>query len=66
MGFPVPAVEAAHDRNLLRVRSPNGEIGPRDVPQRYGMAPELFIEMEMASLIEQIEIIFGEQGKLIA
>jgi hypothetical protein len=60
MGFPVPSVEAPHDRNPFRIRSPHREVGAGDVIQVEEVAPQFLIEVEMASFIEEINIVLSE------
>jgi hypothetical protein len=60
-GF-VPAVEVADDEDPFRVRRPYGEIGAAFALLARQASAELVVKPEVASLVEKIQIIVGQQA----
>ncbi len=58
----VPAIEVSHDGDLLGIGRPHGEIGAASTAGLDGMGPQLFVEAKMTSLVEEIEIVVGDQA----
>jgi hypothetical protein len=61
----VPAVEATHDEDLLRIGCPNREVGPLDPSALQRMGSQLFIEAKMASLVKEKKIVLRQEGLII-
>jgi hypothetical protein len=56
----VPAVEVAHDRDLLGFRGPYREPGACIPLSLQQVGPQFFIEAEVATFVKEIEIIFAQ------
>src|SRR4030042_4313895 len=65
MACPVPIIEVASNENLLGIRCPHREIGSLHPIHSDNMRTQLLIETEMIPLVEQIEVILGQQRYII-
>src|SRR3990167_6842823 len=61
MALSIPAVEIADDGDLLSAGRPYGKIGPGRTCRGYEMSPQLFMELKVAALVEEVKILFGEK-----
>src|SRR5690606_5233465 len=62
----VPAVELAHDGDLFGVGRPDGEIGAGDAVDRELVRPEAAVEVEVAALVEEVDVVLGQQRHVVA
>ena len=64
MALAIPAVEVADHRDARRVRRPDREVGPLDAFHGSRMRSELLVQAQVASLVEEVEILVAEQRHL--
>ena len=57
-----PVIEAAGNKNSLRVRRPHGKIGTLLTIDPHEMGTELIVQPRVASLVEEIEILVAQQA----
>ena len=62
LGF-VPAIEIAHDENLLGVRRPDGEVCSRSTILVGGPGAELVVESKMVPFVKEVDIIIREKTR---
>ncbi len=62
MRLGAPAVEIADDRHPARVRRPHREMNPGDAVRRMQVRAEFVVQPEVPALLEQINIVLGEQA----
>src|SRR5205823_13486675 len=55
----IPAVEIADHADALRIRRPDREVNAVDATDVAQMRPEMFVELQMISLREQMQIDFA-------
>jgi hypothetical protein len=55
-----PVIEIAHDRHAMRIRRPDGEQYSILIPHPHAMRAELVVELEMAALTKQIDVVLGQ------
>ena len=58
----VPIVEVSHDRNRCRIGRPYGELGTRGPLESAQARPELLVQLEMTSLVKEVEVVRGQKG----
>src|SRR5574341_116115 len=62
MGPGSPAVEIPDDRDFLRIRGPDREVRSGDAVLGGQMRAELVIQAEVASLLEKVDVVIGEEA----
>src|ERR1700677_3964878 len=65
MRFSIPVVETADHGNHAGIRSPDAEHGAGLAIPREQVSPYGFVEAIVAALVEEVEILIGEQGRRI-
>ena len=66
LAVPVPAVEVAHDRHRLGIGRPDREVRPLHALMGHDMRAELVIEPVVRALVEEIEIVVGQEAEVVA
>ena len=60
----VPSVKVSHQKYLLRVRREYSEIGAQGSLQRDRVRAQLFVQSQVAPLVEEVEVLFRQQADL--
>ena len=60
VGARVPAVEVADHRDVVGVGGPHGEGRPGRAVQRGEVAAELAVEVVVAALVEEVQVVVGD------
>ena len=61
----VPAVEVADDPDLLRVRGPHGEVGPRHLRLLEHMGAQLVVQAVVIAFVKEVEVVVGQKRDVV-
>ena len=66
MGVGPPLVEIADDADGSGVRRPDGEVDAAAALALPAMGAQFFVELEVAALLEEVDVVLGQQGIFLA
>src|SRR3972149_1225147 len=66
VGAFVPSVEAPRDIYVLGVGGPYGEVGTLLPVHGHEVGSQLFVQPEVASLVEEVQVLVGKKGHVVS
>src|SRR6266568_756965 len=63
---PVPGAEVADHGHLSGVGRPDGKVGAAHAVNRHEVSSQLLVQLIMRPLVEQVEVLFAQEGHVMA